>query len=670
MSSHLLLPGLCPVTDAEEETLIEREVLAHALRRSRLQLATLESRSGTFWSRVSSQDAQDDLWMEAQQHVWAEQRGVYEQACLQPLSTCIAELRRWQGVQRAAHERKCAQVKVRSEVEDGNLQWAIFCARLAHDSNGAVGATPLTPEQTRVCDAAVAAQLQPQTRKTRDPRTLSVVRAALVSVSDAKPLSARSTRGLVCSELCQSREQLDRMLSRVIAGVIAHADSPAASAAGVALPSSPAAGSKQLRSSPGRPGSSGTGSGRGATAGTTKADRLNGLAAAAAAGSTASETASLDPRAEAAAAAVLAPAGKRMPLFPRSMRLSSDCLGWLHAHQRSASDRFLYFLVEEMDAPPLPRVRNAHKTAAGITRSLAHRLSTSAEVSAVSIAGADLEVRLPESSGGGVREGDERPALHLRPASVEHLLAVDALWPKMDPADREVLHSCYTPRQTPNASAGRLTTLYVPLSEGPQGEADGVALGAGRRLRPLRQAELMELIRIYVVREPQPAAASLVLPLGNQHDERASEIRAHDDDEVLQHIYCTLAAPGGAASANGQCYVLQMQHSAASSGDAAPPDEAVATPPLIELCQNGALKEAFKATTMQLRKSAVVPPSLTVDQMKGVVAGAQKAASQLADVTAAATLELQGASAPPAPAQRSSSSGSPYRRSSSKVQAV
>ena len=33
------------------------------------------------------------------------QRGAFEQACLQPLSTCIAELRRWQGVQRAAHER-------------------------------------------------------------------------------------------------------------------------------------------------------------------------------------------------------------------------------------------------------------------------------------------------------------------------------------------------------------------------------------------------------------------------------------------------------------------------------------------------------------------------------------------------------------------------------------
>ena len=54
--------------------------------------------------------------------------------------------------------------------------------------------------------------------------------------------------------------------------------------------------------------------------------------------------------------------------------------------------------------------------------------------------------------------------------------------------------------------------------------------------------------------------------------------------------------------------------------------------------------------------------------MKGVVAGAQKAATQQADVTAAATLELQGASAPPAPARPSS--GSPYRRSSSKVQAV
>ena len=34
---------------------------------------------------------------------------------------------------------------------------------------------------------------------------------------------------------------------------------------------------------------------------------------------------------------------------------------------------------------------------------------------------------------------DDAPALHLRPASVEHLLAVDSLWPKMDPAARQVL---------------------------------------------------------------------------------------------------------------------------------------------------------------------------------------------------------------------------------------
>ena len=447
------------MTDAEEETLIEREVLAHALRRSRLQLATLESRSGTFWSRVSSQDAQDDLWMEAQQYVWAEQRGVYEQACLQPLSTCIAELRRWQGVQRAAHERKCAQVKVRSEVEDGNLQWAIFCARLAHDSNGAVGATPLTPEQTRFA-GPWRLQLQPQTRKTRDPRTLSAPGGA--GEERRQAADARSTRGS-CSELCR-RASSSTGCSR--ASLLASSPTPTRQP-----PPPPAWHCRRRRQRQQQLRLPAAGQQRhrlgGATAGTTKADRLNGLAAAAA-GSTASETASLDPRAEAAAAAVLAPAGKRMPLFPRSMRLSSTAPGG--CTRTAERVRPVPLLPRGGDGrAALPRVRNAHKTAAGITRSLAHRLSTSAEVSAVSIAGADLEVRLPEQRRARATSGRR----HLRPASVD-TLAVDALWPKMDPTARS--STAATRRPTPNASAGRLTTLRAAV-----GGAQGSRRGGARR---------------------------------------------------------------------------------------------------------------------------------------------------------------------------------------------
>ena len=111
----------------------------------------------------------------AQEQLWAQQRAMREQASLQPLSTCVAELRRWQGVQRAAHEHKCSQLRGRRNAEEGDLQWRIFCARLAHDSCGALCVVPLTPEQIRYCDSAASQQLQPRS-KAKDPKIFTVVR--------------------------------------------------------------------------------------------------------------------------------------------------------------------------------------------------------------------------------------------------------------------------------------------------------------------------------------------------------------------------------------------------------------------------------------------------------------------------------------------------------------
>ena len=151
-------------------------------------------------------------------------------------------------------------------------------------------------------------------------------------------------------------------------------------------------------------------------------------------------------------------------------------------------------------------------------------------------------------------ETDDAAAMHLRPASVEHLLAVNCIWSRMDPADRQVLSSCYTPRETPHACG--LTTLYVPISETPHsGTADIELMGAVRRLRPLQLPELLELLRIYVIREPHPTAATLALPLAPAGDERAAELRTHDSDEVLGHVYCTLTG-AGSASASGSAPVM------------------------------------------------------------------------------------------------------------------
>ena len=622
---------MAPIADVETELLLERDALHLCMRACAQRRRAARGRRQTFWERVGAQEEEGKLWLQAQQAVWAEQRGLHEQACLQPLSTCVAELRRWQGVQRAAHERKCAQVRKWREVEQGNMQWEIFCARLAHDSYGALSAVPLTPEQVRVCDTAAAQQLQPRT-KAKDPKTFVVVRAAAISPArpgSAGPVSARSTRGLSCSELCQTREQLDRLLGRMLSVVVAAAEGaeslgqPAASAPSAApappMPTSPAR--RNMGAS-------------GGSAAAKMAQLGTGRCAAAAAVGRA------DRGADSADAALASLPGKRMPLFPRSMRLSSDCLAWLNITEHSASDPHVYFLAEEMEAPPLPRTHGGarRRSTAAQTRAIAERLAKSAEVAAISIAGADLRVLLPDDNTDG---DDASHILHLRPASVEHLLAVDCLWPRMDPADRQILSSCYTPRDTPHAC--RLMTLYVPIAH--YADADGT-MSTARRLRPLNMHELQELLRIYVVRAPQPAAATLALPLIPAGDERSRELRTHDDDEVLHHVYCTLSPPSGGA---GTAYVLQMV-TRESIEAAAGQDEVAATPPpLVDLLPT--LQIALTTPTTSIRMTGLQPLELTMTSLSSALAGAQKARNahaELAKASQHAMADLERATAPAA----------------------
>ena len=299
--------------------------------------------------------------------------------------------------------------------------------------------------------------------------------------------------------------------------------------------------------------------------------------------------------------------------------------------------------------------------AAATTREMAERLARSAEVAAVSGAGAELRVLMPEKGGEADEDAptrDDAPQLHLRPASVEHLLAVESLWPRMDAADRQVLSSCYTPRDTPHTQ--RLTTLYVPLSDGmphAAGEAES-APSAARRLRPLRLHELQELLRIYVVRAPQPAAATLALPLAPAGDARAHELRTHEDEDVLCHVYCTLAPPSGA----GTAYVLQMTPATQPEASPSPsPDPLAATPALVDLCQSGSLQEALQAVALGVRPVGLTSPSLAVSALTSAVASAQKAKALSAETVQAAQQELLLAAAPPAPSAGAAALGTTAR---------
>ena len=262
-------------------------------------------------------------------------------------------------------------------------------------------------------------------------------------------------------------------------------------------------------------------------------------------------------------------------------------------------------------------------------RALAEQLAASTEVCAMCVAGADLSVVLP---------GDDAPSLHLRPACVEHLLAVDRLWPAMDPADRQVLTSCYTPRDTPHVCW--LQTLYLPLADGPApGDSEGAA-GGHRRLRPLRPAELMELLRVYVVRRAQPAAATLSLPRAPPHDARAAELRTHADDEVLSHVYCTLAPPSGGV---GTAYILQLLTKEGAEPPPADEDVSSAAPPLVELLPT--LQAALKISPSSIRLTGLQPLNLTLTSLTSSLAGAAKAQASHAELKAALATSLDLAAA-------------------------
>ena len=255
---------------------LECEMLELALKHARLRKKAATSRRDTFWTQVTRYHHEEDLRMLAQQQIWQQQRAEREQACLMPLSTCAAELRRWQGVQRLAHERKCASLRQRRQTEEGDLVWRVFCARLMHDSCGAISAAPLSAEQVRYCDAAAAQQLQPRA-KAKDPRVFTVIRGVSITATrpaggggggSSGPASARSTRGLVCGELCQSRAQLDRMLSRVLSSVLSAAEAASTGNAIPAAIASPAgSGGERDKGGGGGKGEKGSKGGRPASAG-------------------------------------------------------------------------------------------------------------------------------------------------------------------------------------------------------------------------------------------------------------------------------------------------------------------------------------------------------------------------------------------------------------------
>ena len=587
---------------------VELQCTKIALQRSKLHIARLHCRRDSFWLQPRRRVKEEDVRFAAQHQIWKQHCATQEHSCHQPMSICMAELRRWQGVQRAAHEQKCLQLRIRRDAEEGDLQWRIFCARLEHDSHGLLSVAPLSSEQTRYCHMAASSQLQPRA-KAKDPRMYTVVRAAAIGATRLPnggamgPASARATRGLVCGELCQSVTQLGFLLTRLFSAMTNDGSPTTASTStttGVILPSA-----TKSRTTGVRPQGTSHGGARN-TPGSNRTERSSSV--------------------DVPDSTITGTLEKRLPLFPMSMRLSSDCLSWLQSDRDAITQgRYVYYLVEEIDGKV---VGDDAKQADGHTfhSSIAQLFASQAEISAATDVGVDFRVAVPNNfmNAGSYTQRE----LHFRPAAVEHLLAVRCLWPGLDAADQQVLRSCYTPRFSSHAP--RLITLYGVLSNGPQSDHND-ALDSLRRLRPLKQAELFELLRVYVVREPQPTAAVLAL---QRAPSAGLAQQASDGGVQLQHVYCPLISPPGTTPSSMQCYLLQLELSGADVDDLDTRKCNAGSSSLVDMCQNGSMRSAVQyCSSSQLKCTCFNPPSISQGTMQSIRANSEKAVALSANLS-------------------------------------
>lgn len=508
---------------------LEESGLHHLTWRARAQLERTRARESTLRLRVRRDVAADALWLTAQGQLLVQQRALDEQASLQQLAICLADLRRWHDIRRTLHDRACTHLRRRRDGVQGNLHWRVFCARLEHDTHRTLAAEPLSGEQLRACKLVFQQQLPSRAISHEGSRQQDVERAAVVSETtsggSASPRTARSLRGLICDDFCNTHGQFELMLRRACATVTISRPFGQSSASRGAeekehQPKSPSPAHALLaRVRPWAPAPERNGGGGDDTPGV-----------------------------------MISPAEERMPLFPLSMRLNSDCLGWMHATPPAAAHRHLFFVVGEDATKRLPiPMRGSRATAYAcsfVGGRMMQRLAACSHLVATGALGADLRIQASEGPSGSDREPLE---LRLRPATVENLLAVECLWQSIDDTDRRALSASYT---WPIASQQRLTTLYAPLESGACHSSKNGRVGHGcwtygnympQQLRPLRPFELSELLRVYVLRSPLAPLAALALP-------RA----LIDGSDTLQHVYCSLTQTAGGCSAS-ECLILQIQ---------------------------------------------------------------------------------------------------------------
>ena len=237
---------VCALRQAEaaEGRGLEKAMLQHEQREATLKQHTMQARQQRFWGRVDHMLREAALAEAEAELARGERYASIEASCLQPLAACSSELRSWLVTSGDERDAETRRLQLQHADEEGDQLWSIFCSRVEVETPGLV-VTPLSREQVGNIDAVVQSQLAGGAASLHaaamNGGVFRVSRAA--AFTPARPHASatgnassgggggggsgggsgsvgtprRGLAGLVCSELCLTRADLQTVLRALVA---------------------------------------------------------------------------------------------------------------------------------------------------------------------------------------------------------------------------------------------------------------------------------------------------------------------------------------------------------------------------------------------------------------------------------------------------------------------
>lgn len=580
------------------------------------RLRSLASHVEVLWTRVADTLTSAETKGESQYHHLISEHMRCELQGSQPLAVGLTELRRWHAMQRSAHDHQSTRRLTQQEKLLGDLQWKLFCARFCHEAvHNNVRVVPLPQElpwQREIASLVKATSAPLHAIRAAAFVALPPETTALDAFA-SRQCRALTMHALVPGELCRVDNELQPMLRRLCEAAASMGPAPPRMSPILAprSPRLPAHGTRAPTPLRQRSGSEGASCSRADDGGCSARSELTP-----------------SPTLSAVTRGAQAPARQRqiLPRFPINLPLCAHSIGWLLDALRSHVCGEVFYLTEEFEtrvslhafsaaegwqqlahAPLLAAWEHGGGEGGPLTRSLRLPVRVVSPREAACYASPPPAEAAPDTHPAAAVAADADMAetnvvelprwamagevanvleLHLRPASVEHLLAVEAVRVLLNPIEHAELRELYTPR-FPHAvhaatlyvvvthldtAAGNAAASSAVTAAGPEagtsarGDASGdppatklaaaaaMAAVAGHVwLRPLQQRELLALAALYILRSSEILGAVDALdalrvlpPLrGCDHSTAART--------TPQHLYCALApaATGSGGSAPG-----------------------------------------------------------------------------------------------------------------------